>query len=156
MRANASPLPLRYSHFEAEAHGVHGRIALSEETEESARRAVAHIEKYLEVKEANGDVEGIATAKKYIAIAKSKYESGNNSEELLRASQELYELRFAKLGEENEYTIRTGRQYAIDLHKANREMEARDLMTKLLVTSKQVLGSDHKTTESVEAAFERL
>jgi ADP-ribosylglycohydrolase len=60
------------------------------------------------------------------------------------------------LGEENEYTIRTGRQYAIDLHKANREMEARDLMTKLLVTSKQVLGSDHKTTESVEAAFKRL
>ena len=153
MRANASPLPLRYSHFEAEAHGVHGRIALSEETEESARRAVAHIEKYLEVKEANGDVEGIATAKKYIAIAKSKYESGNNSEELLRASQELYELRFAKLGEENEYTIRTGRQYAIDLHNANRETEARELLTKLLTTSKQVLGPDHNVTKGIVSAL---
>ena len=151
MRANASPLPLRYSHFEAEAHGVHGRIALSEETEESARRAVAHIEKYLEVKEANGDDEGIAAAKSNLALAKSLYEVGNNNEEVLKASQELYEMRIAEYGEESEYTIDAGKSYALRLQRANRQEEARELLIKLLATSKQVFGSDHKITKEFES-----
>jgi hypothetical protein len=76
----------------------------------------------------------------FIAYARSMYESGNNNEELLRASQELYELRIAKFGGESEYTIHAGRIHAIDLRKANRGDEARELLTKLFATSKRVLG----------------
>jgi hypothetical protein len=137
--------------MEAFAFHVHGWIALAEGTEESARRAVTHFENQLEVNEAIGDAEGIATAKSNIAIAKSKYEDDNNNEELMKASQKLYELRVAKFGEDHEYTILAGKNYAIDLHKANRGDEARDLLTKLLATSKQVLGPHHNTTKDVES-----
>jgi hypothetical protein len=66
-----SPLPERYSQFEAEAYHTHGHIALAEGTEESARRAVTHFENQLEVNEAIGDTVRIATAKINIAVAKS-------------------------------------------------------------------------------------
>jgi hypothetical protein len=67
-----APLPMRYSQMEAFTHEVHGRIALDEGTEESARRAVVHFEKYLEVCKAIGDAVCIATAKNNLALAKSK------------------------------------------------------------------------------------
>jgi hypothetical protein len=101
IKGDGSSLPMRYSLFEADAYNVHGRIALDEGSEESARRAVNHFEKSRQVFEAIGDAEGIANAKGNIAIAKSKYESGNNNEELMKASREVYELRVAKLGEEH-------------------------------------------------------
>ena len=150
MKANA--LLLRYSWFEANAYHVHGMIALQEGTEESARRAVAHFEKYLKVCKTISDADGIATAKQNIAIAKSKYEGGMNSE-TLKASEELYEMRVAEHGEGNEYTIEAGKFYAINLQKANREEEARELFTKLLATSKQVLGTNHKTTKNIELSL---
>jgi hypothetical protein len=148
MKANALLLK-RYSFFAANAYNAQGRIALQEGTEESARRAVTHFENALEVHETIGHVEGIAIAKANRAIAKSKYEDGSN-EEVLEASQEVYELRIAEHGEGNEQTIRAGKKYAIDLHNANRRDEARDLITKLLATSKQVLGPHHSTTKEVE------
>jgi hypothetical protein len=150
LKGEVSPLPMRYSQMEGDAHGVHGRIALSEGTEESARRAVTHFEKELEVFEAIGNAEGIANAKGNIALARSMYDSRNN-DKVLKASQELYELRVAKLGEEHEYTIISGKNYAINLWKANRGDEARELLTKLLATSKQVLGPHHNTTKEVES-----
>jgi hypothetical protein len=151
-----APLPMRYSQMEAYAYGVHGRIAIDEGTEESARGAVAHFEKDLKVCKAIGDADGIATAKANIAVAKSKYKGGRNNDELLRANQELYEWRIAKLGEEHEDTILTGRQYAINLLKANRGDEARELLTKLLATSKQVLGPHHNTTKEVESVLKEV
>jgi hypothetical protein len=144
---NDALLPRRYSEIERFAYHTHGRIALDEGTEESARRAVVHFENQLEVNESIGDAEGIANAKGNIAIARSKYESGNNNEELVKASQEMYKLRIAKLGEEHDYTIIAGKIYANDLRNANRGDEARDLLTKLLAVSKQVLGPDHNTTK---------
>jgi hypothetical protein len=84
MRANASPLPKRCSQFESTAYYTHGQIALDEGTDESARRAAAHFEKQLEVDEAIGDAEGIAAAKRGIAIARSMYEDDNNHEELVK------------------------------------------------------------------------
>jgi hypothetical protein len=146
-----APLSERYSTFKAHAYNTHGLIALDEGTEESARRAVAHFENQLEVFEAIGDAEGVATAKINIALAD---DSGNN-EELLRASQELYEMGVAEFGEETEYTIKVGKQYASNLRKANRGDEARELLTKLLTTSKQVLGPDHKTTKEVESELKK-
>jgi hypothetical protein len=146
-----APLSERYSQFEAFAYNVHGRIAIEERTEEGGRRAVAYFKKYLVVNEAIGDVEGIAIAKRNIAIAKSKYEPGSN--EVLKANQDLYKLRVAKFGERHEFTIDAGKIYAIDLHKANRREEARELLMKLLATSKQVFGSDHKITKEVESAL---
>ena len=151
MKGDASPLPWRYSQFEACAHEVHGRIALDEGTNESARRAVTHFEKYLKVCEAISNDQGIANAKRNIAFAKSKYESSNNNEEVLKAFQELYELRIAEDGEEHYYTIDAGKTYALRLQKANRREEARELLMKLLATSKQVFGSDHKITKEVES-----
>jgi hypothetical protein len=100
MKGDVSPLPRRYSQMEANAYNAHGSIALFEGSEESARRAVTHFENQLEVMKAIGDPEDIATAKANIALAKSKYESGNNNEELVKTSQEMYKLRIAKLGEE--------------------------------------------------------
>jgi len=156
MKGDVLPLPERYSEIEANAHAVHGHIALDEGTEESAKRAVVHFENDLKVSEAIGDDEGIATAKADIAYAKSLYEGGNNNEELVKASQELYELRIAEYGEENEYTIDAGRKYAIELLNANRGGEARELLTKLLATSKQVLGPHHSTTKDVESALKSV
>ena len=138
--------------FEAHAHNVHGLIALIEGTEESARRAVAHFEMYLKVCKTIGDDEGIAVAKRNIAIAKSKYEGGN-IEEVLETSREVYELYVSKYGEGSELAIEAGKFYAIYLQNANRGDEARELLTKLLATSKRVLGSHHKTTMNIELSL---
>ena len=146
---NDAPLSRRYSSFAAYAHNVHGCIALQEGTEESARRAVTHFENALEVHVSIGDDEGIAIAKRNRAVATSKYEGGN-SEELLKTSRELYEIRIAEYGEESEYTIFAGKNYAIDLQNANRGDEARELLMKLLATSKQVLGPHHNVTKDIE------
>jgi hypothetical protein len=155
MKGDASPLPRRYSHMESFAYNAHGRIALDEGTEESARRAVSHFEKDLKVCKAISDADGVVTAKGFIAYAKSKYEGdSNNNEELMKANKELYELRIAEDGEENEYTIDAGIDYAINLRKANRGDEARELLTKLLVTSKQVFGPHHNITKSVASTLE--
>jgi hypothetical protein len=151
-----APLTMRYSQMEAYTYSDHGRIALNEGLDESARRAVTHFEKSLQVCEAIGDANGIVTAKINIAIAKSKCEGGNNNEELVKASQELYELHIAELGEENEYTICDGIDYAVYLRKANRGEEARELLTKLLATSKQVLGPYHNTTKKVESELKEV
>jgi hypothetical protein len=101
--------------------------------------------------EAIGDAEGVATAKSSIAYAKSMYESGNNNEELFKASQELYELRVSEYGDEHYYTIDAGKIYALRLQKANRQEEARELLMKILATSKQVFGSDHNITKDIES-----
>jgi hypothetical protein len=45
---------------------------------------VAHVENQLEVFEAIGFARGIAIAKSNIADAKSKYEGGNNNDELVK------------------------------------------------------------------------
>ena len=67
----------------------------------------------------------VATAKRNIALARSKYE-GDNTEELLNANQELYELRVG-----DEYTIDAGKNYVIRLQKADRGDEARELLKKV-------------------------
>jgi hypothetical protein len=149
-----SPLHMRYSQFEADTYNTHGRIAFDEGTEEGAMRAVAYFEKDLKVREAIGDAEGIATAKSSIAFAKSKYEDGNN-DDVLKASQELHKMRVTKYGEGSDLTIDSGVIYANHLQKANRGDEARDLLTKLLATSKHVLGPHHNTTKKVEAALNK-
>jgi hypothetical protein len=115
---------------------------------------VVHFENSLQVFKAIGNARGVATTKQNIALAKSKYEYGRHDEELLRASQNVYELRIAEIGEGHEYTIHAGRNYAINLRKANRKTEARELLTKLLATSKQVFGPHHKTTKDVESMLE--
>jgi hypothetical protein len=156
MKGEVSLLPDRYSQMEADAYNAHGRIAFNEGTEESARRSVIHYEKYLKVCKAIGDDEGIATAKNNLALAKSKYEVGNNNEEVLKANKELYELRVSEDGDEDEYTIRAGKHYAINLQKSNRGEEARELLTKLLATSKQVFGSDHNITKDIESELKQI
>jgi hypothetical protein len=153
MKTEVSSLPMRYSQMEAYTYNAHGSIAVDEGTEESARRAVVHFEKYLKVCEAIGNDEGIANAKRSIAIARSKYDDGNNNEELMKASQKLYELRVAKHGEEKESAIVAGKNFSILLQRANRGDEARELLTKLLSTSKQVLGPHHNTTKGIEATL---
>jgi len=117
---------------------------------------VAHFENQLKVNESIGDDEGIATAKANIAYTKTQYEGDNNIEKVLKASQELYEMRVAKYGEEHEYTITGGKIQAGRLQDANREEEARKLLMKLLAQSEQVLGSHHNITKDVESALEHV
>jgi hypothetical protein len=102
--------------------------------------------------EAIGDDQSIVTVKVNIAIAQSMYE-GCNNEEMLKATKEFYEMRVAKYGEEHEHTILAGRSYAIALRDAKRGEEVRELLTKLLATSKQVLGPHHSTTKAVDNAI---
>ena len=65
-------------------------------------------------------------------------------------------MRIAEYGENNQLTIDAGKQYAIDLHNANRGVEARELLTELLATSKQVLGSHHNITKDTEATLKQV
>jgi hypothetical protein len=65
----------------------------------------------------------------------------------------VYKLRAAKFGEGSEVAIDAGKKYAIALWKANRGGEAMKLFSKLLATSKQVLGSHHSITKEVESEF---
>jgi hypothetical protein len=155
MKTEVSPLTMRYSQFQAFAYNVHGRILSTEGTEESARRAVVHFERVLVVCAAIGDDQGIASAKSNIALAKSvgKQVDGDRTEELLNASRELYQLGVTKSGEENASTIYSGYLHAKRLKDANRREEARELLTKLFVTSKQVLGPHHSITKKVEHAL---
>jgi hypothetical protein len=73
----------------------------------------------------------------------------------VKISQELYEIRVSKDGECNEYTIDAGKTYAINLQKVDRGDEAMELLTKLLVTSKQVFGSDHNITKVIESELKK-
>ena len=57
-------------------------------------------------------------------------------------------------GEEDGNTIHAGKTHAFYLLKANRNAEARELLTKLLTTSKQVLGSQHSTTKDVASQLQ--
>ena len=151
MKEHAPRLHRRYSQIEAFAYGAHGHIALEEETEEGARRAVVYFERKMESSKEIGEDEGVANAKSNIAIAKSKYHDGRNiKKEVAKASQELYKLRVSKYGEESEYAILAGKDYAAALQNANCSYEARELSTKFLATSKQVLGPNHSTTRAVE------
>jgi hypothetical protein len=68
MKGDVSSLPMRYSQMESFTYYTHGRIALDEGTEEGARRAVTHFEKALEINKAIGFIDGIATAKRNIAL----------------------------------------------------------------------------------------
>jgi copper chaperone CopZ len=92
-----------------------------------------------EVNKAIGNFEGIVTAKSNIALARSMYEGGVNHEELIKASQELYELLVVEFGQENGYSIDAGKTLAIQLQNANRGEEARDFFVKLLAISSKYL-----------------
>lgn len=75
---------------------------------ESTRRAVTHFENQLAMNKAIGNVEGVATTNNTIAVVKSKFKGGRNNKELLKASQDLYELCVAEYSEEHESTICAG------------------------------------------------
>ena len=150
MKEDASQLPRRYILCEAFAYNALGLIALDEGTPvDSVNRALTHFKRDLEVSEAIGNHIGIADAISNVAHANAMHEGGNG-EELLKASQNVYELFLTKCGEENERTLRAGCNYAINLQKANRGAEARELFTKLLTTSKQVLVTHHNITKRIE------
>jgi hypothetical protein len=58
-------------------------------------------------------------------------------------------------GKEHENTINTGESYALRLQKAHGQEEARDLLSKLLAISKQVLGPHHNSTKIIESMLQR-
>ena len=154
MKGEVSPLTMRYLYFKVGVYHLLGRIALSEKTEESARRAEAHFENQLKVSIELGYADDIAHARRNIACAKFNYE-GYNNEAMLKANQEMYESRVAKHGEKNDYTIRAGKILAMTLQDQNRGGEARELLVKLLATSKQVYGAHHNTTKEIELELKK-
>jgi hypothetical protein len=156
LKGYASPLPIRYSHIKGAAYSALGRVALDEGTEVSARRAVVHFENQLQVSEGVDDREGIAAAKCNIYAAKTIYEGDTITEEMLQVFQDVYKLHAAEYGEEHEYTISAGKTYAAQLQKVKREDEARELLAKLLVSSKQILGPHHSVTKEVELVNTQL
>jgi len=155
MKHDVSPLSMRYYEFKANVYATLGNIALAEGTEESARRAVAHFDNQLKVNEVTGDVDGIACSKSNIEMAKTRFEGGRKYEESLKRYQELYALRVSEKGERNEYTIIAGINYAILLQRS-KGAEASELLMKLLATSKQVFGSHHNITKTVESTIKQI
>ena len=119
------------------------------------KRAVGYFEKKLKVSESIGHAENVLIAKRNIALAKSNCQGATFAEfeGIVKATRELYESGIAQLGEGCKYTIRVGMSYAIELQTLNRGDESKELLTKLLATSKQVFGPDHKTTKDVEYAL---
>ncbi len=71
------------------------------------------------------------------------------------ATHDVYKLRAAEYGEGSEVAIDAGKVYAMKLQDAHRGGEATELLTKLLATSKRVLGPNHSTTKQVESVFKR-
>jgi hypothetical protein len=69
------------------------------------------------VNKAIGNDEGIVNTKINIAYEKSMYKGGRNNEELLRASQEVYELRIAKHGKEHDTQLMQVNVMHIDFEK---------------------------------------
>ena len=65
-------------------------------------------------------------------------------------------MRFAEYGEGNANTIRVGLNYALNLLIVNRGVNAMDLLTKLLATSKQVHGPNHNITKEVASELKRI
>jgi hypothetical protein len=65
----------------------------------------------------------------------------------------LYELRVSVCGENSGNSINAGRNYAIELQKANRGYEAWELLTKLQAMSKQNYGPDHNYTKDVDSTL---
>jgi hypothetical protein len=155
LKGEATPLSKYYSEAEAYVYNTLGQIAFYEGTEESVKRAVGYFEKKLKVSESIGHAENILIAKRNIALAKSNCQGANFAEfeGIVKATRELYESGIAQLGEGCKYTIRVGMSYAIELQTLNRGDESKELLTKLLATSKQVFGPDHKTTKDVEYAL---
>jgi hypothetical protein len=76
-------------------------------------------------------MEGGATAKIHIAIAKSKFESGDHNEELLNANQELYEFCVADHCQEDYFTIRAGIDHAPPPPAGGGGPPARDLIIRI-------------------------
>jgi hypothetical protein len=73
---------------------------------------------------------------------------------MLKSSHELYDLRVSEYGEGSELTIDAGRDYALHLFLVCHGEEGRELLAKLLATSKQVLGPHHSTTKEVKFAHD--
>jgi hypothetical protein len=149
-------LPASYLMREAHAYKSLGQISLQERTRTAARLAVTHFEKQLELEHRIGDAEGAADAKFSIALARSKYEGTNdsNNEELFKVSQDVYRLYSAELGVEDAATINAGGNYAISLNNAKRGIEAEALLTNLVALSRRVHGPHHRITKSVELSLQ--
>lgn len=156
LRRETPMLSVSYLMREAHAYKSLGQVVLQERTAEGAKRAVAHFEKQLELEMTIGDVEGAADARFSIALARSKYEGSDakNNEELLKVSQDVYQLYAAELGEEDSATINAGGNFAISLANAKRGIEAERLLTKLVTMSTRAHGSHHRITKSVEHSLQ--
>ena len=156
LRVAKPNLPASYLMREAHAYKSLGQISLQERTGTGARLAVTHFEKQLELEHKIGDAEGAADAKFSIALARSKYEGSNdsNNELLLKVSQDVYKLYSAELGAEDAATINAGGNYAISLNNAKRGIEAEVLLKNLVAVSRRVHGPHHRITKSVELSLQ--
>ena len=66
--------------------------------------------------------------------------------DVLQNTKNEYMCNMNRFGESSEHTIQLGKIYAENLYYANHLIEAERLATKLSTVSRQVHGSDHKTT----------
>lgn len=160
MKAETPNLPTRCMQCEALTYNDLGLIALNEESEESAREAVLHFEKYLTLSKSIDFNVGIANAEYNIAYAKSKYHETSDifkqEEEQLKKAQDLYELRVAKHGEGDTLALHEGINLAMSLWRTNRASEAERMLSRLATVSKQIHGSQHKLTKKIEAELHDL
>lgn len=132
-----------------------GNLALADGTKEGAKKAVGYYEKFRDVCKlsANPNENGLPVAESSLAHAKSICDQGSVKEELKKYKKCYYQ-NVKERGEEALDSIALGLTFAIVLQKAHHGIEKERLVTKLAAISKQVYGSDHKTTQEAETMLQ--
>jgi len=140
-------LPNRVRALEGEAHTCLGNIALSEESEESVKKAISHFKDCLDVYEEIGFDAGILVITNIIASAKDmlscEEDSGISDKTKVKQMYEEYESSVEHHGNDAIHTLNAGCFYAVALANANQHEEANKLIKELDVRSTRAHGANH-------------
>ena len=137
-----------------------GIIVFDGETKESAKEAIMHYEKLLELYKANDDSMGIHHCESSIHGVQLRsgvkdYCRSDMLKELIRSKVD-YESCIAKHGLEHADTIFAGVGVASGLSELYHSIEAERLIRMLIPLSRRVLGPHHDTTKRAESVLENL
>jgi len=155
LKMNHSSLPKRDLYVEARAHDQLGIIHLNEGTKESAKSGMKHFEICRDILKSAGNNYGVAaTEAKLAQLGVSNNEV--TEEEKMEKFREAYKQALEHKGEESYHTIHVGINMARSLHNAHCAIEAERLLSKIARVSKQVLGSNHTSTQLAESLLKQV
>ena len=89
-------------------------------------------------------------------IHRVRAESGGDKGLSLKVEKNIYQTMLERKGQNAEETILFGYNYAISLIQNNHSIEAERLLTKLVATSRQVYGEDHRCTRKTAPLLKKI